>query len=515
MLNLEEKFVINLVREKKYDDWIKWKDLIDFDKFIEILLDQNLFLQLYDKLLLIFEDKYKRKLKIFYKYYTEHYDTKLDFQKKIFTLLSSNNIRYILQKGLSYEHLIYNDFKKRYYNDIDLIIDNEQIDFAIKLLRDNFEILSIKDFSHYYSSEMKVRLKYKNVKYTLEIKQRHREAEFDFTDFMLDNIKEIQFRDVLYNSTSNEIIFTSMCLYIYNFFERLDSWIYTSKMKLGYFYDLKMFLENKNLDVKRLKTIIFNFKISHKIQVVLQYLKEIFLECRGIIDLQEALSDYSCLHNIEYKINDNNYLNISVYDKMFHRKEIKEFITQYLQGSFIFSGYKSYYDIYKNSLFLDDLLQFDYKVFFDKDNIYLEFDNYMLPTNGKFVLYIALYFYNKYGEFVSPYVPISIRIDGSNIYAYNRFTVDFEDFVYRKSSEKLMPYQREEDIIINYDNNNKSLKIKVDLSRIDVYVTNNTKIGFNISIIQIFDDEKVKVLKKVSDKDDEPIILKIVENGEN
>lgn len=275
MISNEGKLIIDVLRNKNVII-----ENIDYLCLYKEMIKQKLFLFIYSKLS---EVNVIAKNKIFTdKYYKMLIKKNLlfDFFNEIIIFLNSLNIDYVVLKGFVNELLIYDNIISRYFTDIDILVNINDFEKIVNEIKNShFNIKHISQLYDFYLHEIKIIITYKNKDYTLEIKKRHRELTYKHNGHLLNNKIFYNINNLLIPHLNYSDIFVSTCLYIYNYFERIECILYLQKIRLSYFFDLYCFLKKYKNKIN-INFIIDNYEILvlNKITLVLKYLYEIFLD---------------------------------------------------------------------------------------------------------------------------------------------------------------------------------------------------------------------------------------------
>lgn len=375
-----------------------------------------------------------------------------EFLKVFISFLNSTEINYVLLKGIANELIIYGELYTRVYGDIDIMMSESNQEKLLKKLEASGFDFVINEYNDFYSHEMLISIKYGDESYLIEMKRRHRETLFDSTDYYLNNKKLIVWENMNIPVLNNEALLLSSSIYIYNYFERVAGWLFSKKIRFCYFLDLYNFIKKYNevIDYESVINESITQGNTHKIILILQHLYKLFNDYL-IFNIYNYFKEFfetnSYAHNDYFNVGRINW-NISIQNRIFNYEDVAKIIEKYLYGSFFLNeelkiGKKeckiesSKYNI---NLYYDFMLHNNFlKIIFYDMNI---------PRNGEYVIYITLYCYDKYGDYIAQYLPISIRLLDNEVKVVNRFTADFSSGQYKFESETLMPYQNPDTIKI-------------------------------------------------------------------
>lgn len=506
MLNYEQKVLLSLCRnDDDYKHIVKYID-IDFDLLMKYSIDHRLFINIYDKLLNIIPQSLKTGYTIFYNSIIKTKQLYTNFFNYVIELLNKKNYNYVVLKGLATEMQIYNSLYSRMYSDLDLLVYEDQFNEIIDYICSCFSLNKADNIGDYYRHEIKITVFWNGQEYTIEIKRRHRECDYKLTKYFLNNKKFIIFNNLSFPVLTNEALFISLSLYLYNYNERIYSWIFSKKIRLCYFFDLYSFMINQNINFDSVINICCENNILYKIILVLENLNKLFVN-KIVNDTLQFFkkryeNDENSEHNDLYCKGRVNW-NIGIIDRVFNYSKVAELIQSMCSGEFLIGEANK--NIYKGqtfSLYNKNSKLFDiYNVKILDYKLLLKFSNLNIPLDGNSLVYIKLYLYDIYGEFSFPYIPISIRFDKNVIHTYNRFTVDSSNFTYKYENEKMLPYQNDKIIIASKVE--EKLDVAIDLKAFGYDEKVNKKIGFSIEFIRIING-KTYVVDRINDDDDFP-----------
>ncbi len=502
MLKDSSKFIIDFLckRENTY-----LNNISEDEKLQEELLDEihN------HKLTLLINKKIENKLSQKNKYKSTRLVTGLrlfktkqfDFFKMITEFLNSLKIDYILLKGFVNEVLAYNNITSRIFSDFDLLVKKEDYDKVVEaLLNSNLNIVKYEKKYDYYLHEEKIIINYKNLEFLIEIKDRHREMDYNETRELFSNIDMLEYNGAKVKILNFNNLIISNCLYIYNYMERLASCLYLEKIRIGIFYDLyNLIINNENkINVNLIEKNCISDDIKNKVLLVIRYLYEIFSDN----------TIYNLYMNLDKKINNkicvNRFpTNFGVVDRIFNYLDIRSVILNYFYKDFYIcdSNYshnnveplKKYVCFKKYNV--------DYSFEYKKNELIFYFYNLENIELENYVLYIMLYYVDIYGNTKLPYDVISLRFNKGNIYAYNAPTI--------LKYANLYEYHREKGEQLSFIIENNYLKIPINFKEFCIRNFTEDKIGWNIEISTIDSNGKVYVDDRNNDDINYPSIFKM------
>lgn len=200
------------------------------------------------------------------------------FLKQFIFFLNNIKINYILLKGIANEIIIYGKLFTRVYGDIDVMINECDQKYLIDELSKAGYDITVNEYDDYYSHEMLINIKDGNDIYLVELKRRHRESNFEYTDYYFLNHKSIVWDNIQIPVLSNEALFLSSCIYIYNYIERIAGWLSSKKIRFCYFLDLYNFIlkYKKKLNFELIIKESIKQKNIHKIILIIKHLYKLF-----------------------------------------------------------------------------------------------------------------------------------------------------------------------------------------------------------------------------------------------
>lgn len=252
-------------------------------------------------------------------------------------------INFVVIKGPALSQLIYNDFSKRIYDDIDIVVSNDDyLKFCFVLEKHGFFNRYAIEYEDYDDTAQEVKSNiykqlnqndcaffHKNLKIrALEIKTLIRECNFEMTnqlisDSILINIDNYTFKTLNLNNT-----FICILLNLYFFFMSRVGVIHKSKLKD--IFDAYSFFQkySTSIDYNYLKCFADNHKISNKIYFSLLLINQTFKETipKDIIDLFSTSTNtpmidiVQCLTNVDKRIE--NYIYNVVNNSIKNQKQV-------------------------------------------------------------------------------------------------------------------------------------------------------------------------------------------------
>lgn len=505
MLRIEDKLLIECIKNDDISNVsLLKKSAIDWDYVLEQLLNHRIFLLLYEKLKYFFPSKTKAKATIYYYEYLKDKEEYEVFLNELLKTLNENQIDYILLKGIVNEHKIYKKKQTRMYSDIDLFIHQNDFERCIVLLMEKYGYNYYGQLSDYNQHEVRLAIQYNNKEQLVEIKKRHRECSYLENNIFFENKSIIDINQSNVNTLNYEALLISSCLYLYNYIERVDGIINSTKIRLCYFADLFYLIKKNIINYDKIIGISLKHKFIHKIVLILHHLSDLFYD-------DEIYNIYKLFEREYKKYDHNDYFdigrirwNFSIQDRIFNNKDVAKIISNYMLDKFyINQTYMTNYLNAKKNLKEKDEIKLTYKIENENNYLKFKFENLSFPLDGNFVIYIMLYVKNKYGEYIAPFIPISIRLLKDSVKCYSRFTVNQATTLYNYLAEKEMPYQKG---LLKYNFSDNYLEVYFDLSKYDINIINGY-ISYNISFIKLVNRKNVFVIDRVVDVCDNPVLL--------
>ncbi len=171
----------------------------------------------------------------------------LDLKNKLEILLKNNNINFIFYKGAFTTENVYDNIAQRHLSDIDLLVDENQLDEAKKLIDHEFKITKYKkDESFYYN-------KYRFYENEFLVKYKGYEISVDLHIGFIQKAKFKVDYSVIFNKNCIEHQIIAIIIQVSN-----DYFINTEKK----FLDLYLIFKRKNIDFNYLLSLITSFKIK-------------------------------------------------------------------------------------------------------------------------------------------------------------------------------------------------------------------------------------------------------------
>lgn len=498
-MKIEDRYILSIIKK---DDFIIPKDYdFDIDYFIEQMMKQKIYLYCYEKI--IDNPYFKSKREIFFDKFEKIKKKKILFNiclYKILKVINESNISYFLYKGYILEKFIYDKKFVRQYNDIDIYTEKiEDIGNIKNVLKKNFICEDYDEENTDFLGETKIVVFCDGNRIEIEFK----------TNTHFCNVKDIENHIVINNGNlkiktfSLEITFIQLCLYFYMFTENILM-LEIGKNKLQSAVDLYNFIKKFEKEIDFMKVINYSIKYNklHEIRLAIinvsKMFNDIYMHNKYKNIFNEKLINYNYDDILDKgRIN----WNISIEDRFIYSEEIFQFLKKYCYGEFLISNSNN--DIYDGSVLEFVFNDKKYKYKFDvKDKISIIFDseNFLVDND---VLFIQLFCYRKSGEYILPYIPITIRNEESR-YIYSRMPLSYLNNY---------NYQSEKDLDISKFNQVKITKMKgkttieINLLNMPYNININDAIGINMCLFHL-ENDKIKNYGYLKKYYDLPLILK-------
>lgn len=421
------------------------------------------------------------------------------FFKYFCNIINNFGIDYVILKGFAYDILIYNNIYTRTFSDIDILINSDDFSYFInKIANTNIEILSLSKKHDYYLHEVKLYLLYENERFLVEVKTRHRDLPYEKTQFLLNEKLVISYNDLKIFTFNYELTLISMIIYIYNYFERIASILYLSKVRLCYFYDLNNFIKkyNSKINIGKLIDYALELGVQNKIILVLQYLLEIFftMEVKIIIDkIVNNMNDVGIYYNSPARI----VWNFGILDRIFCEATIKEIIKNYYEEQFYIGDYTSQGNIinYNEDYICFKKYNVNYKIKRITNGIMFELNNLEQIPFKNYIIYFVFFYKDRYGGFTHPFNVISIRKENNDIYVFNNKTVEKNDFTYHPENET--------NLYSKYESTNRKFKLIIDFDEMNIRNLGEDKLAFYFELM-IREKNHIYIIDRNVDDDTYP-----------
>lgn len=484
-MNLEKKYIIDLLRGKK----VKIADYpnLNINRIIEILEKHKLFLHYYDSIyndIALSNDKNAviKKHNILKKEREDY----LKFLGIITNYLNENKINYFIYKGFALEKIIYNKMYIRQYGDIDIITENiNDTKRIITLLKEKFKFYIEQNPDTELLGEQELCLLYNGKKFYVEFKNSNHLFKIrEFENYITINHNEICFR-----TFSLEVTLLQLIVYYYEFTENLEFISKEKKCVLQYPIDLYEFLKKYSniLNWDYIIDLAQKYQLIHKIRICFLNIHNLVADNLIIKLLSIVKKNYI---NYEYcDILDVGRINwqISTIDRFLYNNEIQHFLNKFCSKNFVISEHnRNLYKMQGYSVYFNDHL---FNISFNYENGKIK----TFLTNAEFfkndiVIYIVIYASRQNGEFVYPFIPVSIR-NQHDEYVYSWM---------HPSCKLLYNYDLENEFIIfnhNYIQISKEaqmIEIDIDLKQFPHNININDTIGINIFLFKIFENKVIE-----------------------
>lgn len=506
MLNFEQKFIIDFFSNNENIN-LNNKISISQERLLDLLIKHRVFLVFYDRLKDDSLFKINNKFKLTNFQIRKKKSNYYCFLKEFVTLLNNIKVDYVLLKGIANEIIIYGDLYTRMYGDIDVIINESDQEFLLNELKKNKYDFTVTEYTDYYSHEILIKIKYEAENYLIELKRRHRESKFDYTKYYLLNKRIIEWQNLNISVLNNEALLISSAIYIYNYIERIAGWLSSRKIRFCYFLDFYNFIKKYNNVINYDEVIRESIKQEniHKIILVFQHIYKIFNDDLILNIYLKLRLQYNNYKHIDYYDIGRINWNISIQNRIFNYDDVAKIVQNYLCGKFFINDKLLLEDQQNEICSITNDIRFFYNISLSHNYLKLILNDVNIPKNGEYVIYVSLYCYNKYGDYIAPYLPISIRLLNEEIKVISRFTVDFSSNRYRYEAEQLMPYQDINDIKVIQGN--KNIELLIDLKKFGIILRSIDEFRYQIELIHINKDDTIYVLARTNDEKDLPLIF--------
>ncbi len=484
LLTNEETFVYEMVLRRDIDKNLLLN--VNIETIIKILVEHKIFLRYYPILLELFNGKNCKSIQLQYILLKERKIKYKCFFKKFIDVLNENHVDFVIYKGIVLETIINSE---RMYSDVDIVLKNhEDYKNVIEILTKKFNIVDINtDYENNLSLEDYVIINFENLNYSIEFKKANNSNIIKNYKDML----EININNSIISTFSLEVTFLNLINYVYNY---TNSYFYiqnSNRFIFQYFDDLKIFIEKycNILNLDKINIISTENKMFKKICKCFKILKQIYnydftqLFARNRIFVDEEENSF--------------FDSIPILFKIFRREETKNFYLKFILPSEILKGTsklsKEYY------LNLNDE---HVKINCDNSNknnllVKVEFENSSIDK----IIYLQLYYFNNYGFFVDPFLPIFIYNYNGEFFAKKFFHSRTSKIIDLIKLNTLKPFSDE---IVKITN--KSNEIVININLYNLQVNCNYKIGLNC-IVYNYKNSLINGAETINNIDKYPLIL--------
>lgn len=493
MISKENKLIIDILRNRKII-----VENVDFLCLYKEMVKQKLFLVIYPKILTIDEITNNKTFQDKYSQLIINKNLLFDFFNEIVLYFNTLNIDYVVLKGFVNELLIYENITSRYFTDIDILVDINDFDKIIdEIKKSNFNIKSISNLYDFYLHEVKIVITYKCKDYTLEIKKRHRELSYKYNHHLINNKITYKVENLSIPHLNYSDMFVSSCIYIHNYFERIESILYLQKIRLSYFYDLYQFYK-KYGDKINVEYIKKNYEIIvlNKIVLVLEYLYEIFLD--------DSIYDY--INNFRTdKFFETSIIkwNFTILERIFNEKKIRDIIIEFYEDLFYVNKYTERINLvnYNTKYTCFKIFNVEYEIKKENNNLCFKLYNISNISLNHYIIYFLFYYKNIYGEFLHPFNSISFRSFFGKKSVFNNRTIIKKDHLFFSELEK--------NAYSDYTIKDDCLMLKLNTEKLNIRCMKNDRISFHIELVQINENNDVTIVDRNNEEFSIPSIIKI------
>lgn len=491
-MKVEDLFLVNLLRN---NDANNDYDGIDIKYVLDFLNYHKIFIHYYKYLIKnrIFENSYNTMTSMYNEYIRKRLYY-VSFLKFFIDLLNNNSIEYFIYKGYPLEFMIYGNVKRQ-YGDIDIVLKNICDIEKIKIiLRDRLVITDYDVNFTDFLGESKVSVSFSNYEFIIEFKTNNH----FFKNYSFDDVIIVDCGGLLINTLSYEATFIQLITYFYEFTENIAMIREPKKCKLQYAVDLLNFIKHNanKCDFEKIFYLVEKYHLKNKLFVVVKNLYKLFYDDCILKFLKRCNLD---LKSTNLSIKGEIDWNVSIVDRFFRTNEIVEFIEKYCIGEFWLSekNHYLYKDDYLTILFNNHNI--DYQLRILKNKLIIKFkDLNFFDINV--IVFINIYGFRVNGEYINPYIPITIRNNGDNL-VFSRKSVSYRR-LYDFKQERELDISKEK--YVSFDQINK--KIIIDLIKLPHRFDTNNYIGFNLMIFKV-DGENIIRTSCLKTYYDKPLII--------
>ncbi len=484
-LTYEEQFIINIIRNKSCDLY----DIanLDFDLILEFMFDNKILINYSDYILsLPICEKIKSKIIISKAKYELRKKEYVDFIKRLLAKLNKFNYRIV--KGLALQLMLENKYK-RFFLDIDIVINNDLFNDLLDVLKKEFNVISVRN--GICEKDCVVDIKTDNFYFTIEIKNTNHPCFIN-----MNSMKKIDFNSsCLYTFNEEDTIIYLINYYYWNAYNLRN-------LRQSFKYFLQSIIEiyslikiNYNLfDWEK----IFNYFITNnRIEYIKNCLEDVYTIHRDSIILELINKFYRKIE--QYNINDSYINTIPLIVRFFRKKEVGSIVKNYLSGKFLlYSNNEKYTQLYEEN---EEIKLYIFK----NDNILksnITFKNFNYSKNNKVLIQINLYAYDQFGMYLGPYIPTFILNDGKVLFS-NEWIVDIHNDLLINNFENTLSNELVYLSHINLTNEIINFNFDLDVLNIDY----NKNIGINVITYYINEFNKIDKIYSLRDDSDVPCIL--------
>jgi len=504
-LKSTQKCIVELLRNR-FRKTEEWNLPIDYEEFINILLEHKIFLHYYDEI--IVDKRLKEKSVDLKSLYDKIIEKKTKYKKFLETLIRGFNslkLNYYIYKGIALEQIIYGDKLKRVYGDIDVVIeDPKNVKYFVDWLKEKYNFKEEKENLDALSGELEFEIPLENMFVKIEIKTKDKYLLInEYCDKQIIRVGSESFY-----TFSLEVTYLLMVNYYYYFTENIYSIQFSNRHFFQHIVDLYNFLLKKenNLDWEKIVCLAHKYNLIHKIRISFKRIEEIFNDTR----FNKYFSFF-----LPQKINYNEkdildegriFWNISTFSRYFNRDYFKQYLSNYCFGEFLIG--RSNLNYYNGELFERYFGEQKINYFFNFENKKIISKlNFLSFIPEEFIIYFQIYFFDLYGDFVKPFYPIVIRKEKEKIFI-NSSVINRNSNVFESCIEK-----RENNLeYVNVNTIHNGYDICIDLSSLNVDF--KKKIGLNLIIYEL-KCNKVKAFYQHIPYQEKPMIIDKIKKTKN
>lgn len=335
MIKKEEKMlcdiVNNLLEGKECMENIAFSPTIDWDYFYFISEKNRVQFWVLNQMKEYLPISIKKHLEAEHKKFIKKMDAYMEELKYLISLSDEINIPILCIKGLPLAYQLYGNIYTRPFNDIDIVVPQRYIlEFRNKLLTDyaqmNKGVYSKDEYLDFVGIFHEFWLKKdinKEQSVFIEIKETSSAIDRRFINEFVKNSISIQINGVKVRTTDVVHTFLHLCSNAYENYETMNGILRHIRMRD--LLDIKLFLNNNNLDWEKIVKLSHKYEITHRIYCVLCYVNELFTE-----KIPEKIIKMFSIDSIKYNLT---YCNLtggkiewenSVIERMFMDREQKK-----------------------------------------------------------------------------------------------------------------------------------------------------------------------------------------------
>lgn len=483
-MNLEEKYIINLLKSPDENKHVPQE--INFNLFINILIDQKIFLHFYTHLLEKNLSEQQRKFLVSkYEVFRVEREKNLLFFKKIIEIINKCNINYYVYKGIALEKLIYNCHNRRMYDDMDIIMENYS---DIKMVKEKIKLYfpNVQEYDNLYNDilgETKLTITIDGELFIVEFKtEKHLFKVRDFSETITLNIEEQKFK-----TFSLEVTFLQLVSYYYEFTENIEIFRYLDKYILKYPLDFYLFLKKykNSINWSKLLNLSQEYAMIHKVRLAIINVSELFNDSSIL-----KILNYFPKEKINYRFNgiiDKGSINwiIPLKQRFFYIKEITNFLIKFSLGEFWLENNNNLFDKQPIKICFNDntsLVNFELK----KEDIIIIFSNSNI-FDKNIITYINIFGYRQSGDYIDPFIPICIRKNKDKYLISSLGQSCRVDINYELETKSLISKEN-----VEIHEEDKKIKIIIKISKFPHKINLNSLVALNLYLYKTCNSKVVE-----------------------